>query len=380
MWAPDAFPIADIRTDMPSSYRFDQSIANLADPLAVDPQGLQSLKKSDGNRAHAIFLFNEHTIEYVLERYSQHLITVFSDGELRHGLYTAIGAVHRPGGSDNVPRSVGHYWSAYDFEISSSDPRPNTFVQYVIAGNRLSQQSGEANELVEKSAEGLLRLSKLSNSQLRVGGRKRNHRYVLELLEGYVMEKETYLDFVRVVCVDGVALTRDVWEDRWRDVIARTALCIAGAEKEGDEVPKFLAWNDAVAPAEDGAERRESDNIFRYSEGDSSVAVRVGSIHAAKGETHTATLVLDTFYRAHHLKLLRAWLTGKKSGGEGEPSALKSRQRLHYVAMTRASALLCLAIREDALVKGDVNLIVERGWHVGRVTATGMEWLAEYSE
>ena len=37
---PDAFPIAEIRKDVPNSFRFDQSVADLADPLALVPQDL----------------------------------------------------------------------------------------------------------------------------------------------------------------------------------------------------------------------------------------------------------------------------------------------------------------------------------------------------
>ena len=83
--------------------------------------------------------------------------------------------------------------------------------------------------------------------------------------------------------------------------------------------------------------------------------VQVGSIHSVKGETHTATLVLDTFYRTHHLKALKGWLTGDRFGGGEEASAVQSRMRLHYVAMSRPSHLLCLAIRRDALSMADVR-------------------------
>ena len=49
--------------------------------------------------------------------------------------------------------------------------------------------------------------------------------------------------------------------------------------------------------------------------------------------------------------------------------------RLHYVAMSRPSHLLCLAMREDALTGVEIGRIIERGWRVGRVTDAGTEWL-----
>lgn len=102
--------------------------------------------------------------------------------------------------------------------------------------------------------------------------------------------------------------------------------------------------------------------------------MRVGSIHSVKGETHSATLVLDTFYRKHHLTMLKPWLLGKQSGGSGSKTLL-SRLRQHYVAMTRPSHLLCLAMREDCLSETDLAELKNRGWRVARVQTGGFEWL-----
>ncbi|NEI63856.1 MULTISPECIES: hypothetical protein [Rhizobium] len=39
-----------------------------------------------------------------------------------------------------------------------------------------------------------------------------------------------------------------------------------------------------------------ASNIFAYPAADPKVKIRLGSIHSVKGETHTATLVLDSFF------------------------------------------------------------------------------------
>jgi hypothetical protein len=94
-----------------------------------------------------------------------------------------------------------------------------------------------------------------------------------------------------------------------------------------------------------------------------------------KGETHTATLVLETFYHTHHLKTLKPWLLGDRSGGNGASAALQRRLKLHYVAMTRPARLLCLALREDSLNAAEIMKLMERGWRVARVRPDGSEWL-----
>src|SRR3569832_1925636 len=75
------------------------------------------------------------------------------------------------------------------------------------------------------------------------------------------------------------------------------------------------------------------------------VDIRVGSIHSAKGETHTATLVLDTFFYDHHLRALRPWLLGQRLGQGTEGPRMCSRLKQHYVAFTRPTHLLAIAMR-----------------------------------
>ena len=376
----DVFPTREVRRDMPNSFRFDQSIADLTDPLAVEPQRLTGLRQHDAGGMHTILLFDDSTVRHVLNCYAQLLTSVFSDSVLKTGSFTAIGAVHRPGGNDHVPRSVHHYWTAYDYEISLTEPQPRTLVQYVAAGNRLARQSGEAHASIEKLAEGLLRLVKLSRHELKLGKRKRRHLYVLELLEEQDVARERYLDLVKTVCVDRMPLTRAAWENDLRHDILQIASVICGEGVDAAAAHDFLAWDNMPDPVEAGDEQVRSDNIYHYSIDNSSVEIRVGSIHSAKGETHTATLVLDTFYRVHHIKSLKEWLTGEKAGGRAETQTTKSRLRLHYVAMTRPSNLLCLAMREDALATADIEQLIERGWSVGRVTDAGIEWLAHRRE
>ena len=378
--ATDPFPMPAACTDIPNSFRFGQSIADLADPLALEPQGLQGKRpavagfKSDTSGKHAIFLFDNKNIGRILETYAAYLVEVFSGDELRKGMFTAVGAVHRPGVDDNVPRSVGHYWPDYDHEIGLADPQPKTFVQYVMAGYRLSKTSGEAHALVEKIAEAVIRLARIA-SDFKPTSRTRKHRYVLNLLDQVGEVKSIYIDLVRNLAVERAALTERDWDDKWKPVIKRIVEGVAGAQFTGNGVDEFLDWGKYEDDQGASADRKHSDNIFRYPQENPLVAIRVGSIHSVKGETHTATLVFETFYRAHHLKTLKPWLLGKKAGGGGENTALQSRLKLHYVAMTRPTHLLCLAMREDAFLEKEIACLKARCWRVARVTDAAPVWL-----
>lgn len=188
---------------------------------------------------------------------------MFSEDELRKGTFTAVGAVHRPGENDNVPRSVGHYWPEYDHEIGLADSQPKIFVQYVMAGRRLSQTSGETHALVEKIAEAVIRLARIANSDLKPGSRKRKHRYVRELLDKNGEVRAIYIDLVRNLAVERAALTEREWEDKWRSVVKRIVEDIVGVQVTGNAVDDFLNWGGSEGVEGGKADRKHSDNFFR---------------------------------------------------------------------------------------------------------------------
>ena len=70
---------------------------------------------------------------------------------------------------------------------------------------------------------------------------------------------------------------------------------------------------------------------------------------------------------------LKPWLLGYKAGGSTinkrgksvpEGTRMLGRLKLHYVAMTRPTHLLCLAMRRDAFTEGELDILKARGWAI----------------
>lgn len=373
----DSFPIEDIKRTVPNSYRFGNSVAALADPLGVTPYGL--VGEGGVGRSgepelvgrHAIFLIDDDSAGRVVDEYVAYLRQEFGATELSSGDFTAVGAVHRADKDDKLPRSIKHYWPEYDPEISGAEPRPNTLLKYLAAGRRLAELSGETNDLVEKLAEGVLRLAQLISPENAIGTRRRNHRYVMELLEGNADALETYRHLVQTCAVSRIYPTQNRWDADYRKLFEAVACSLSSSDAINVVAEEFLAWSESGSV---DAAKVKRNNVLRDTTQYPAIKVRVGSIHSVKGETHTATLVLETFYHKHHLKELRPWLLGKTQGGNGQSDRMKQRLRLHYVAMTRAARLLCLAMRADAFDEAEIGILRENGWRVARVTQAGIDW------
>lgn len=368
----DVFPDQNIRRDIPNSHRFGQQIADLAMPLGVVPQQLvgagpsKSIVASNTQDKNSIFLFDDATIDSVLPSYSRYLCELFTADELAKGVFTAVGAVHRPTGDDKLPRHVGNYWPDYDHELTVSEPKPSTFCQYILVGLSRASLIGESYPFAEFLAEGVLALARKANPLLELASRKRKHRHLMVQLQANPQLSVAYCGLLMSILETYTPPTLEEWQKNWVNILEAVASQLSGSVLDPSSTAEFLKWELTTATT-----LRKRDNCFS-TPSHPQAEIRLGSIHSVKGETHTATLVLETFYYAHHLRALKPWLLGKKKGGKAnEATRLKS----HYVAMTRPSHLLCLAMRDDSLEQKEIDILKQRKWRVGRVCAGSIQWL-----
>lgn len=368
----DPFP-SPSKTDLPHSFRFGQAIADFAYPLGVTPQRLVGRgplqeKITAKDKCGVLFFFDDQTILDVLPTYAKYLLETFSTEELAAGLYTAVAGVHESDKVDNPPRFLGHYAPTYDPSISRRDSSPETFIQYVLSGRREITGRAEVYSIVTKTGAAILRLAQLANADLYLARRKNPHRYVLELLETKADARNAYRSLIDHLVQSGGAITVVDWNNPLRPCAAAIAEAIAGVPVTSSDCTTFLEWR---VPSADGGTVEKPvtpDNVYRYPPDAPEVHIRLGSIHSVKGETHTATLVLDSYFHDHHLKELKPWLLGVKIGArvgkKTEGVRMVGRLKLHYVAMTRPSHLLCLAMRRDAFDDVEIEALKKRRWHI----------------
>lgn len=378
----DKFPGAS-KMELPNSYRFGQTIADMADPLGLEPYGLQgigpkkALSSGSPERQHTIFLFDENSAAKVLDAYGELLLETFSDLELCEEWFAAmvVGQIHRPPDEDKdhkFPNHIGHYWSNYDPELTKHDPTPHTFMQYVFAGQGKSELQRETHAMVEKIAEGFLRLSDFTTGEKSLIRPKHPHRHILQLLETSPDIREQYQNLIVQFTVKQETPTTETWEGHWLGIVRSIAEAITGSPLSAD-VDGFLTWNDTpVTPATPSDANRIRNNIFRYRKNGREVSIQAGSIHSVKGQTHTATLVLETFWYDYNLELILPWFTKKKYGWKkADGVRQEARLKLHYVAMSRPTHLLCLAMKQGVLNDEQMNTIRTHGWRLIQVQQDG---------
>jgi len=392
---PGGFPDAATCLKIPNSFRFGPAIATLASPFAVHsvgPDGLQGV----GPRAvegapecctNALLIFEDAEARGVLDAYGQHVLSSFGDKTLAIGDVAAVGAVHQDAtgvtvGDPHFPKTVPHYWSGYTAEVGRREPHPRTLIQYVRVAQALVRDGRDLAPGVEKIASGLVRLARRAGDAELVGRRAPRHRTVVEAISMNAEASSAYRRLLRAFLLDWETLSVASWTQRQADILL-VAAALGASGTAPNSADSFLGWDQhdpSLAVHVAASPQDAGPNVYRIDDGAGrSVDIRLGSVHSMKGQTHLATLLLSTYWHDHSAKRMLPWLLGEKVNLNGAGARDRARLQQTYVAMTRPSHLVCLAVPrsafgEDTALAGHVATLKERGWHVADVVDGAPSW------
>ena len=112
---------------------------------------------------------------------------------------------------------------------------------------------------------------------------------------------------------------------------------------------------------------------------DGSIDIQLGSIHSVKGQTHLATLLLNTYWYGPSARHMMPWLLGQRVNGNNAGTRDSQRLLSTYVAMTRPSNLLCLALPRSAVgddqgADATITTLRTRGWCVAEIIDGIAQW------
>ncbi|RLA46455.1 MAG: hypothetical protein DRR42_18390 [Gammaproteobacteria bacterium] len=342
----EPFPDISQTKTVSNSHRLHPSICKLADPLGLIPYNMTGIGAATNKvpSKHSIFIFEDNSIAKVLPAYAELVLDQFSESQLDGTGCFAVGQVHNMSRDEPVGAHVQHYWSAYSPSINKAEPSATHLVDYFWSA---IEQVGESKELykgLELVFKGIIRmlrqvgvekLSSVHSPYRKLRGLSIDHMDKFTSLCGQIQSS----------LVD--TLTEEMWSEELIDAITSWSQQCFGVTIDAGH--PFLLWSAAPTSPGDPAECHNT-NVFSFISNDRKVDIHLGSIHSVKGQTHRATLVLDTFWSGRNgktnLAYISDWLCGKKSGAGTEGPQNLTRLKCHYVAMTRPTDLLCLAIHK----------------------------------
>lgn len=357
---PSTFP-REGSLSIDSSLRVSSEIARIASPLAltkIGDNGLQGVDRSaeiTGSGLYIITFTDADDIELVLPTFGAILRSSLNPSVLNSGDFCAVGNVHKERISEesnpaHFPRTVGEYHPAYKYSQRKSVPLPQSLRDAAIVARETLVSTGMV-------ADGLTALLRSIRRAVVRGGHSLSSNRPAELIVSLSTLASSSPGNLQSNLCEVLFCEAGALEDALTSL--QELLAVIPAKTNNSSWRKYLtdkASFDIPRPQVNLSQSQTS--AYFQAEG---VTVRVGSVHSVKGETHTATLLLDTFNRARHIEKILPWLTGSRQHVDAK-CKVEDLKRLAtgFVAMTRATHVFAIAVANQKLGETDRTRLANR--------------------
>ena len=350
---------------LPTSMRFGQAIASLASPLTAAGVQQEIIGNPDvASRRHTIFLFKPQDILKVLPAFGDLILQECSVRGTSLFSARAIGFRKEAGDSSDlkkVPFSIGQYCSEFDAAMATQS-RPQSLVASMRKGRYLISQTLECGEAFNLLCAGVLEFLDVAGANDSMEEPFSHRRLIAALTNAGGSEA------FRELLSGCLLAASEMTEDKWGVLVAALLNILQPWLPEHIPVPAmtFLAWEPDLSMQDDAPGARRT-NTYRHCTNTGEVEIELSTIHGAKGQTHTATLVLETYLqKKFDLQSVLPFLLGQAVPLK---ASLREHMKRVFVAMTRPRELLCLAIREDHVSADACDLLTENGWTISRISS-----------
>lgn len=331
-----------------NSHRFDNSIALLAQKLSYNQINLHSGIEPPEHSQHTIYLVDEATRSNVSDAFIDLCADIVPE-EARAPI-KIVGAV---GISKDEGLTINSYVASYKKNHSTNSFKPEKLIHYIYESKKFNSIARSYSLILD----GIVKCGKISNSELTFTNEKKEC-YSVSNIRKYLKHTNQYINFNMMI---KSLISDDINEENW----TRTVQDIKNFlnMNSPSNLASFLTFDNPHVIDE----HNENPNKLKKEILGRQLDVEVSTIHAVKGETHAATLVLETKNHQFDIgKLINHILgdTNDKPTGVRVPKFMKQL----YVAFSRPQHLLCIAIDISRFPQEHIEKNTYGGWKIVNLT------------
>ncbi|MBN1468286.1 MAG: ATP-dependent helicase [Fusobacteriaceae bacterium] len=231
--------------------------------------------------------------------------------------FKAIGNV----GKENEKRTIPVYYKEY---LGSNDEEKINF-RY-LAGKEMKKIS-KNKEIINLVIKNIIAFFKLNN----INNEVRNKSYFYEYLE----IKESLIRFKEIIYKYLKNENKEVFSGKLFECLKNVELL---NESHRDAfIENFKTPSNAEII---------KNNLYEKD----GVTVEIATVHSVKGETHTATLYLETYRYSYDIEKISDYIFKKKKPNQ-QISSKPKQMNVTYVGFSRPTDLLCIAMQNSEKVK-----------------------------
>lgn len=339
------FPVEPI-LHLRESRRFGSFIAGAVSSISANGQLI--LGAPEGEVApHTILLYTGETVQLVLDAFARIVASMAEPGSLVQAHAVGMRKSQPAPAGNELRANLATYLPTY--QSSAYQSAPEALIAHAFeARRRAPSQFRESTQIMNRAFDDLFQRwnSEIGREQFRTMKRS---------LEPRAAFGDIILDLVLARAID-----ERTWEHITGALRAECTRLLGAPAQDQDHYLRFINLQCLEEQHRRNTKVVECDR-------DIVVEIRVDTIHGVKGETHTATLVLETYKHTHDLRALMPLLSGRRRVTGNENQSLKQRLKTIFVGMSRPQNLVCLALQEAGLAERDAGLLEAQGWTIVRL-------------
>jgi len=343
------------------SRRLTSETAKVVEPFGMPRVQIEGRNLQEKALPPHLIVFDDNSIIDVLPKYCKLIKNYMDEGKIPKDCNHPFKAIAWRKGDDGK-FGLKNYLPEYEPNISKSKiDYPNLKSNLFFAKN-----GGHQNSLVDIRKNILnaflkvLRLEQIKNPDSKTG------YYSIESLQKYLKEKQA--DFYDVFQLQIFHWCRNIYLEKTEDVFISIKQFIPQLlncfDKKLEKSNNFVNDENLRETPELSDKSKKSvkkDNIYRCDK--TGIEVEIGTVHSVKGQTHTATLYMESNYQGDfESNRLKICFEGKDHNFSKNPKNdvhKKESLRMVYVGFSRPTHLLCFAVHKD---RYDKDIFKKNGW------------------
>jgi DNA helicase II / ATP-dependent DNA helicase PcrA len=369
------------------SKRFGQAIANVITPLRIIVDSGNTIEGENSYtniKPHLILFEKERDTERVIQTFGAIIVQNNLD-KVENYKFVAIGRVGKE--HEKGELSLKSFWPEFE---KSKYQKKEYYPFLILYLNYHLNKTKSIKSISDQLIKGILQALDLHNFKHEIT-RKHNSEVparrfskitLLNFLKSnyediYFELKEKLIKWSNQIYTEKLPFNIEI-KMQIEIFLEERLLQIKGIEIDSSlnffQIPDLVLKEIEIAKSNEFEMSHVEPNefVYKYTDGEitKEIPIKLNTIHGEKGETHTATLYLETYFRKKHdseqirLQLLGEPFDQEQDAGKEKNMAIK----MAYVAMSRPKYLLCFALQknliEDILNTQEQNEKLKKLWTI----------------
>ncbi len=341
------------------SHRLSPRIAQLVQNLALTPNPVEGRNLNpDGSTIDIkpkIFVYKDDTIELVIPAFAEKIRELQTSGTISvNPTHKFMAIAWRKEHDDDGKVALSDYWPHFTKANSGQQIDFKVLEDYVLYFDKEKKTLESVRKNILNGLLKVLRLENILDKNDRVYTKRKFINFFKTLENNEYESLKLNLYEWSIGCIRGKS------SETITAIRAYIPTFLSVFQKEIASSANFINGESEINVNEN--EDEPQVNTFDSDE----INIEIGTVHSAKGQTHTATLYLETFYNRgygnYESERLRNQLNGVNivdtlNSNVGGKDKIRQTTKMAYVGFSRPTHLLCIAIHKERYnsVLSDIN-------------------------